>query len=86
MRLMIIGNKNVGKTSLKIRLVGSSSNIENEKAYQQVYKEKPNEEMTHGVDVLKWYDEKNNINFTLWDFAGFLFYFILFFLFNMLLF
>lgn len=51
-------------------MIGSSNEVDNEKAYQQVIRERAQEEITHGVDVLTWNDEKNQVHFTLWDFAG----------------
>ena len=61
---MIIGNENVGKTTLKKRLIESS------KAEKVKIDKKNEESMTHGVDIESWKDEENNIFFSIWDFAG----------------
>ena len=31
---------------------------------------KNEDQMTHGVDIFSWKDEKTNILFSIWDFAG----------------
>ena len=81
----MIGNENVGKTSLKERLCGSNSEEENRKAYEKLQKEKKEEDMTHGVEIVRfcfffffkkliilfrWSNEKNKTLFSIWDFAG----------------
>ena len=69
-RLMIIGCENVGKTTFKKRLVGTSSKKDNFVANIDVQHEKREEEMTHGVEVTTWRDDQFGVFFSIWDFAG----------------
>lgn len=69
-RLMIVGNENVGKTSFKIRLMGCSNIKDNQYACNKINFSKKEEDMTHGVDIQCWKDEKNQTLFSIWDFAG----------------
>ena len=70
---------NVGKTSLKIRLKGSVDEISNKKAYIQVNNNI--DEMTHGVDISTWRNDKKGALFSIWDFAGHEEYHVILFLF-----
>ena len=50
--------------------MGTKNENENKIATKNVQNEKKEEEMTHGVDIFSWRDEKTNILFSVWDFAG----------------
>lgn len=50
--------------------MGSCNEKDNRAAYRSILYEKTDLDITHGVDVLKWKDESNQVYFTLWDFAG----------------
>ena len=60
----------VGKTALKIRLIGSTSNEKNKEAHSKVQQEKKEQDMTHGVEVTTWQDDLYKMLFSVWDFAG----------------
>ena len=60
--------RDVGKTTLKRRLMGLISKEENENAYKLVQSDKTEEEMTHGVQISSL--KLKGISFSLWDFAG----------------
>lgn len=62
--------ENVGKTSFKTRLMGSSNEKDNKEAYYKVQHPKKEEEMTHGVDIFKYRNPKNDTIISIWDFAG----------------
>ena len=51
--------------------MGSNSEIDNQEALKKVFKYKKDEEMTHGVEIFKYVNPKNNTVLTIWDFAGF---------------
>eukprot|EP01091_Cochliopodium_minus_P008760 TRINITY_DN2038_c0_g1_i1.p1 TRINITY_DN2038_c0_g1~~TRINITY_DN2038_c0_g1_i1.p1 ORF type:complete len:1330 (-),score=374.41 TRINITY_DN2038_c0_g1_i1:37-3537(-) len=69
-RIMIVGCENVGKTSFKKRLIGSSSEEDNRLAFQSVKTVKREEDMTHGVDITEWFSSKHDRLLSIWDFAG----------------
>ena len=60
--------RNVGKTSLKRRLMGISNENENENACKLVQEKMKEENLTHGVEISSW--KGNDMSFSLWDFAG----------------
>jgi GTPase SAR1 family protein len=64
---MIIGKENVGKTTLRKRLIASS----NSNRLNIIPNSEP---MTHGIDIESWKDDKRNTLFSIWDFAYY-FYF-----------
>ena len=63
----------VGKTSLKTRFKGSINQTENQIALKKVKNERKEEDMTHGVDIFDL--KKDDSVLSIWDFAGFYFYF-----------
>ena len=67
-RKKLIKNRDVGKTTLKRRLMGVSDQVENINAHKLVQKDKTEEDMTHGVDISTW--RIDQMMFSLWDFAG----------------
>jgi len=69
-RIMVIGNQDVGKTSFKTRLIGSSDEKKNEENHKKVLNEKKEYEMTHGVDIFNWKSKDDKTLFSIWDFAG----------------
>ena len=69
-RLMLIGCKDVGKTTFRRRLLGSQNEQLNKKAFLQVQQTKSEEDMTHGVEIDRLYDSSYSSLFSVWDFAG----------------
>ena len=67
-RVLLVGSKNVGKTALVTRLMGSSSNSENRVSYRKCLTEKKEEEITHGFNIYNF--EQNETKISFWDFAG----------------
>ena len=69
---------------MKTRFKGSINQTENQIALKKVENERKEEDMTHGVDIFDL--KKDDSVLSIWDFAGFYFYFILllylFYLFN----
>ena len=48
-RIMVIGNEDVGKTSFKTRLISSSNQKQFGESHKKVLNEKKEQDMTHGV-------------------------------------
>lgn len=63
---MFVSRENVGKTSFKVRLKGSTNDKDNTEAYQSVQKVKKEEEMTHGVDISKWHNPESSSLLSIW--------------------
>lgn len=55
--------------------MGSINEKENDVAFKKVDNKKKEEDMTHGVDIFKLTNPENNKILTIWDFAGFKFFF-----------
>ena len=53
-RIMVIGNEDVGKTSFKTRLISSSNQKQFEESHKKVLIDKKEQDMTHGVGKNKY--------------------------------
>ena len=69
-----MGVENVGKSTFLKRLIGTKNKTDNENAYKWAQTEKLKENITHGVDIVRWKNEENGTLFSLWDFAGAFFF------------
>jgi hypothetical protein len=67
--LFKVGPENVGKTTIKDRLIGAIDEKKNKEALNKAQTEKEEYMMTHGVDIYRFKSEKDNFMFSLWDFA-----------------
>ena len=66
LKCLFVSRENVGKTSFKVRLKGSTNDKDNTEAYQSVQKVKKEEEMTHGVDISKWHNPESSSLLSIW--------------------